>query len=641
MISIRDSITLARTKLRTKRVRQVVTVVVSALGFGAIIAVTVIMSGIDGSVKRFAHEQFGGNYYVSAQLSPADQPAYISDPSDSTVVKRIKELDVDFRAKRAAAAKRLGIAYDPNSETPAIITDKLPDGTTRTYANSSSVAYDLYLGEIRAQQATAKPLPTKEQLVALTAPYHARAIVETTGLAQGTYMPGGKEPMEPTSGNPRMPVLGQTTPLSDIQYAMVDQSLVESLMLPSNDRRAAVTDAIPVVMPVSTAVKAFGASLSLPEKPSNTHDALDWYKQVGERLNGTTYSVCYRNAASASLLQLAIAQAQKKSSETPHYSRPAADSCGPITVTYGSAAEKKAAEDQVALDRETMPSYQDPVQQKVRFVIAGISTKDDVQQGSMGLESFMSSFLGISNSSVLIPRQGYEQLSPEIRRLTTLLTQTYSTGSTQDYQMSMNNSWVVRFDTVADARSFIRAKNCIDEMGAYPGQCGADKPFYLFTYGSQYLALDDFTRFVQPIMVTAFIIVGAISGVIIMAMMSQVIANSRRETAVFRAIGAHRSDISKVYLLYALNITLRIAFAALIFGFTSGGILELLYAAQATDYARIAFGVVNSNAHFGFIGTNSFTWLVVGIIFVLGIVSTLPPLLRNVRRNPIHDMRDE
>ena len=65
-------------------------------------------------------------------------------------------------------------------------------------------------------------------------------------------------------------------------------------------------------------------------------------------------------------------------------------------------------------------------------------------------------------------------------------------------------------------------------------------------------------------------VVGAIAGVILMGMIGRIIADSRKETAVFRAVGASRLAVAQVYVAYTVYLAgcvalwrLRLALASL------------------------------------------------------------------------------
>ena len=62
------------------------------------------------------------------------------------------------------------------------------------------------------------------------------------------------------------------------------------------------------------------------------------------------------------------------------------------------------------------------------------------------------------------------------------------------------------------------------------------------------------------------LVIAAIAALIMMGMIGRVIGDSRRETAVFRAIGAKRNDIRAIYSTYTFFLSLGIVVATLVIG---------------------------------------------------------------------------
>ena len=84
MIGLRDSVTLARTKVRSKRIRLLVTTIVSGLLFGLISGGILLFDGTAASISRFADQNLGGRYLV--QGTPVvDGAELFADPADPKV----------------------------------------------------------------------------------------------------------------------------------------------------------------------------------------------------------------------------------------------------------------------------------------------------------------------------------------------------------------------------------------------------------------------------------------------------------------------------------------------------------------------------------------------------------------------------
>ena len=71
MIGPLYAITLARTKIRSKRLRLLITTVVSALVFGVMAGGTVLFDGMASSLTAFGRQNLKGQYLVQGAQNPA------------------------------------------------------------------------------------------------------------------------------------------------------------------------------------------------------------------------------------------------------------------------------------------------------------------------------------------------------------------------------------------------------------------------------------------------------------------------------------------------------------------------------------------------------------------------------------------
>lgn len=119
-------------------------------------------------------------------------------------------------------------------------------------------------------------------------------------------------------------------------------------------------------------------------------------------------------------------------------------------------------------------------------------------------------------------------------------------------------------------------------------------------------------------------------------------SDSRRETAIFRAIGFKRGDIASTYIMYTAMLSALIAVFAAGIGALGAYIVDRLYAPDLTVQAQYGFGALDLTKQVNLIGIDyQQLGLVLVACLVTGLLSVIIPLLRNVRRNPIRDMRDE
>ena len=204
------------------------------------------------------------------------------------------------------------------------------------------------------------------------------------------------------------------------------------------------------------------------------------------------------------------------------------------------------------------------------------------------------------------------------------------------------------FPTATQARNFIDKSSCSPDFGGGPNHdpatacIKANHFFNLSPFGSNNLALESIQKKFSEIFRIAAIVVAAIAAIIMMGTVGRMIADSRRETAVFRAIGAKRMDIAQIYLLYTLLLSLMISAFALLGGLAIALFAQHRLADAATIQALVAYNAQDLNRTF-----NLFAFYLpdilymIGLAIIVGLLSISIPLIRNVRRNPIRDMRDD
>lgn len=662
MISFRDASTLARAKLRSKRIMLTITVVVSGLLFGVLYGAAIIVTGISESAQKYTRTALDGKYLVK---SIPNIPLGVLGPdvSNGLSKEKIAELNAfqaDYIARQKAQAKKLSIAFDDKSIAPLLIPDPFADPSLpaerKVRYNTDSPIFQEYLGKLQADYAKVATNKLSDLKAAAT-PYGASAFSQnqnaTVNFTNMVYLPDGKE--DPTKFGPN--ARPQNSDLSTYGYlissvrnsfySIVDESLIKRFVLPPNDKRQANTSAIPVVITTDEAMALFGKQYGIEAKPAAASGQLAWMKDLQSKVNGTTYTACYRNAGEVDKLTK-IAQAATEAADhknDPNYVTPAltynlpTEPCGAITVKQDkrSAVEKKTEADSIALQK-ALGTYQAPQHQLLTFMVVGVMPVSPQDSALSSLPGFMNSLLGAQyGAGAMIPQQLYHALPASARHEDILIQgdgQSFSLG--KELTAAGIGETIITFPTVKAARNFITHEGCT------PLESSCKQPFILEAYGSNYLLLDDIDTLAAKGLRLALPLALVIAGVIIWATMARVIIDSRRETAVFRAIGAKRRDIMAIYLLYCAIVAMRIVMFSAALGLGAALVVQALYSSQVTDYAKVAYGVFDKGQTFSFIGLNPIhALLLAACITSLSIVAVLPPLIRNVRRNPINDMRDE
>ena len=201
-----------------------------------------------------------------------------------------------------------------------------------------------------------------------------------------------------------------------------------------------------------------------------------------------------------------------------------------------------------------------------------------------------------------------------------------------------NKRRFVEFVNAADAQKFINEQGCTVQ---YDNTCKpAGNPYQAALAFSNSAALDDTQRLIQQWLFYVMVCVMILATVIMWIAIGRTVVDGRHETAVFRAIGFKRGDIVLIYTLYTVMLSLLVVVFAVSMGLVAALILNNHIAPTLTVEAQYGFGMLSGGASMNLIEVNSQQiGIILAACFAVGLLSAIPPLVRNVHRSPIRDMR--
>lgn len=665
MIRIKDSLLLSYAKLRTRKIRLGITVAISALLFACLVFVAIITAGVIHSVKDFSTEGYGGRYLVQAiPLSLNATPE-----SNQQLINQLKPANDDIIKQKKALAKKLELPYDETND------QTLP---LYSYKNGAQLDYFPNYSSKIAQAAISKldaSITGTSYQDFVTTAKNAGAINTYRGSSAGgnasgqqsyvSVLTNGKENLDSLkSGIQRQSgeqsFKGVQTIIT-MGWRTLDNELMLPFVLPGQSLATGKDGSIPSVVPMSVAEEALNLK-SLPETAS-AKDRLDRLDFVRKHLPGTTAQLCYRNSYSTDLLSQAIQQdkdiANNKNNKdyTPPsliYAVPT-EACAPITVKSDkrTADEKKQADNQKAFDRQ-FGQETEQVQGLLTVRLVGITP--DANFGSGGAISASTILSSLFSSSI-----GNGWVSPTGASQNNTIANTIQTGSPDGYTTD-RGMYYAEFKDLKSMKRFIDDQTCKDTASTNTPQgaiiihsnqgagqsnfiqscINQHKVFNVMSYGNSAGAIEEFRAGIWKTMRIVVLAVVIIAALIMMGNVGKIIADSRRETAVFRALGASRLGISQVYLGYTLMLSLLVAIAALILGSIGAYIISQRFEAGLSTTAVLTFNASDIHKHFSLFGLDP-VWLlgIAGLVVLSGLLSAIIPLLTNMRRNPIRDMRND
>ncbi|MET0979937.1 MAG: ABC transporter permease [Candidatus Saccharimonadales bacterium] len=629
MIRLADATILALTKLRTRKVRTIVTVATASLLFGVLVLATLLVGGVVDSAKRFTKGGLSERYITNVQYFDNGMQLY-GEPSPE-LEARANEIYNQLVADKTREAKRIGVDYDPLTEQKPLTKD--PDNSV--YLDYSSPA------ATQAVREKAASLPqSMDKVKSAAGSYHPKSFYEMkTNAMPGkmSMMKGGIEDFNAVDDRQAY----SSAPDVKNGWSYLDTSITKQFLLDKTylDSQTNVED-LPIIAPYSKVETALGLK-KLP-KSATPKEQLERVAYVRKHAAKATFVTCYRNEASSAQIDLALRTSKEieqnranKDYQKPSliYGLPSADSCGAATILRDvrTAGEKKQIEKQLQFDR-LFGSEIDPVQQKVTFRVVGIGPDGFSGDSFSNIDMLISAVAGASlQGAWVVPQDMYDALP---NKQDYAMFDPASAVHNPQTPMFMGSVQLVEFATAADAKAF-------SASGCNGMDCGDAKP-YITHFGSNSVLLSDIVTSATKALGIAVLIVTAVASLIMMGMVGRVIGDSRRETAVFRAIGAKRNDIRMIYTVYTVALSFLIAVAALLIGTVAALWIDQKWAVEATARAQITFIGVDGSEQFRLLGV---WWSALGLIVVAiiaaGLTSMLLPLSRNLARSPIRDMRDD
>lgn len=640
MIRFIDAVTLAHTKLRTHRIRTGIAIGIAGILFGLILGVIFVTQGVFDSINRFGKE--GLNDRAVINVMQMDNPFRAYDfVRNKEFIAEVKQQHADQIVKKQAAAKKFGIPYNPERDDPSPVL--IDDEAKEEYLED--------VGHPAVQAAAqARTKPSNFDIYSYVKSYGSTIIhsgnksLVNLPNASLDQMIDGKEFSSETGDGPKNLNYNNSGPRS---LTVTSQSLVDPFINKESGFDPTKGE-IPMVLPFSDAEKLLG--LEPLKKDATTQDKYDRLKDVRRRVGEVTAAFCYRNNASKQLVSEAKSQLsnEKKNKNKESYVKPilryilpADDSCGAVTTAYDNrtAREKDYDARQVAFEKELGIYAGDPEQYKVILRAVGISgDTPSVSGGAFNVADMVNSLLGswLGYDAWIIPSELLKQV-PEAQRPEVIFGGIWAEDSINAHfeQKGSMNSYLVEFKDQSEAQRFMKDNSVMDLKGK--GYVAFANPF-----GSSMLLIEDMKSYFQTILMWTLLVVGGVAVIILGSVIGRTVSEGRRESSIFRAIGARRGDIGLIYGTYAFLLSLWVVVFTVALGLILSLTVEVWIGKEATLATRYAYAAAETDATFHFFGLFSlYVPLVVVAIIIFGMIASIIPVILSARRNPMKDMRDD
>ncbi len=651
MIKFLDALKLAYTKLRTRKLRLFITVFIASLLFSGLVFGTLVVTGALKSFDSFSKEGLSGRYIVSGVNMLMNESFNMLNKPE--IIAKVEARWAVRVAEQKAYAKKLGIEIPDAATGPQNPIFKDEQGIKHLNQMAPTVR------EVLAEYETTNPDKIdlerfKKQINLPSAQYfegRSKALfAEGPRLA---VIENGKEQSDANSKSSPAQFMGPgSSGLKSMvdEWNLLDEGLLRDFLLPGQSLKVGTDGSMPIIASYSAAQQV----LKLPtlSKTANSEQKLERLKAVRQRVAGTTFQVCYRNQTSLANVQRAVQQqAELEANKTnKDYVKPSLiykPSTVPCTEPLverdvRTADEKKLQQKMDEFDQAFGAPL--PVSTTLTFRIVGI-TPDSPFSGGAGdseitaqgiLTAILSSSIGTRWVSPVSVMEHNPQAKEYFRYV-------------PDGLGSMQRMFFAEVSNAETARNILKTRTCrplYEGLGAKDSAATncelKTRAFMLGSFGSVNLALDEFRSSFRTVQLWAAAIVGGIATLILMGMIGRIIADARRETAVFRATGATRLMIAQIYLTYTIYLVGLIVLMSLAVGFGLALWVDGWLGPDASVSMALMFNISDLTKQVHFYGLEFYDMgLIVLTVLVAAVVSSLIPIAHNIRRNPISDMREE
>lgn len=634
MLKLKDGFKLALTKLKLRKLRTFITVFAASLVFGGMFFLLSITSATPANIQKFSSKTFTQPYRALATFNNNTLQDKINQIQQSPLaIDKARSIEQAELKRRSDLAKKLGIEYDPKQEPSAIT--KYDDGREilTPFAPATKQALqeltqhlndtDQQFTNTLRQQYQAHNIYRWTTRNALPSPHAYNVIIK------------GQEITPDSAQQVNLNNRDQQKPPEFARFwHFIDKAAIEPLLLPNLHQLKLDESTIPIVAPFHFIEQQLGfkplpASTPLPKK-------LQRLSEVRDRAHTVQFQICYRNSISSEQIKQAEAltktQSTLKTKDKPKlvYDFKNDGSCTPARLLEDNrtAEEKQLAakhdQFQQALGQPTAPE-----QRLIKFQIVGIASDYRPIDNLPGatIDYFRSQ---VFDDTWLIPNRLDDQVDYQARANKLL-----PSLEPDDHQLAQA---IVDFKDQTAFNNFIDQTYCDQDI---------ENACQTRSWRGNYLDLDlkrvaHYTRESVRIFFWAIVVISVGATIILISMIGKIIADNQRETAIFRALGAKRSDIVMIYFIYTFILLVMVTICALIVGFGGVLIMDANYANDLTIVMRLLYLFGNDQTRFSFINIWPLPMLTVLLtIFISGLAGVSSPLSRNLKRNPIQDMKDE
>ena len=597
-MKIIDAYILARTKRKTRRIRTALVIIVSSLLFAVLFAVALVAAGARDGINQVKDVGFNGRNIVSV-VSQSQQSSF----GQAEYERILEEMKNELRARKITITEE---------------TERDPSFAAELGRRMGNLISKLSIEQNAKLEDNIRRLGKPEQI------YHFTAFgASGTDLA---YQPDpAKDPLvdELTKQvETKVPPKGKSMDDS-LQFHSVEADMLRTQLHPGQRSSWQPGQPYPLWVSYAYLEKLSGKSFSR----ASAAEKNEGNRKLMSEYGGREITYCYRNYVAQEQLQSVIKYNYDAKNDKKADTKPIdVPNCGgfdqAVLKKLGIITEEKEPETKPLFPLEKQPAPDTAV---MKFKLIGFisspapyGTSDPISQLLNGISALPTgSYPGVVPAEVVNQDARLKGFSDPA------------------FGFAQPPALFADFKTRQAQIDFIK-------QSCEGNECTSGAKPYIAPFGNIGLVFDGLLKQAMKVITVALIVVIAIAALMMLFTISKVIADSTREIAVFRALGARRRDIAQIYFTYGFMLAGSAAVVAFTLASIAAAVLTNMYA------ELIAEGLIAASG--AFYQPVSVTLWAIEPVWILGVVAALAaaaiigiafPVLLNLRRKLINALREE
>lgn len=626
MLKIKDSALLALTKFKIRRVRLGLSVVFIAILCAAVITAYLALEKSTDSLESVTSRGLSGKFIAVMSQKNEKMFSVVSNPPQE-ILDRAKNLYKEETRRLAQESKKKGEEFIPNpADNPIEVYD---DGFEKVESlNFSSKIANNILAEYFEQNF---PKTSEAAIKKKMAEYPIKSVFESRIAAPQGKMIEIKDSQEKLAES-----IKRNSNERNIDNFLNSMSFQDDRLagIFYNQNFTLEKGEIPVLINYDFAEYLLGKkSIEDFAPPRQKYEHI---QDLRNKINARAFELCWRNQADMDNIRAAFISNRDKDSKVKYEISKVA--CGDTKIIKDTRTrEEKSLQAKQEAELKKSTDYIAPDRQIVKMRVIGLfPTGRTPSIGGLGglFYQMLSSNIG-SAGSVIIPQKIFSENTDQ--RTQNIINPPKVNSSKQDnFMLNIASSkvYLVEFNNAQDLSKFVSEVNCQDEY------CGKEFSMRVDELPNNATVISEMKSGAQSILGWIIAGVAILTAIIIYVVVNRIMVDSRRETAVFRAIGYSRLEIAQIYIAYVVIYSLIVAVLATILSLLA----TIWIGGDVQESASLEISAMFSLKNIETFKIIEFTPVVLLSffpIFAVGLVASLLPLLLNARRSPLKNLRLE